>query len=102
LLRARRWLQFTNVRIPRENMLMKWAQVHPDVRISLCLSHGPPPPPRLRIFPLRVRLNKRLQGTFIPPANPALAYTTLVGERLTMVRPSRWWLVRVHSSVRAR
>lgn len=45
LLRARRWLQFTNVRIPRENMLMKWAQVHPDVRISLCLSHGSPPPP---------------------------------------------------------
>jgi len=27
------WIQFTNVRIPRENMLMKWAQVSPDVSV---------------------------------------------------------------------
>jgi acyl-CoA oxidase len=24
------WLQFTHVRIPRENMLMKWAKVSPE------------------------------------------------------------------------
>jgi acyl-CoA oxidase len=24
------WLQFHNVRIPRENMLMRWAQVSPE------------------------------------------------------------------------
>jgi hypothetical protein len=28
------WIQFTQVRIPRENMLMKWAQLSRDVRLS--------------------------------------------------------------------
>lgn len=26
------WIQFNNVRVPRENMLAKWAQVSPEVR----------------------------------------------------------------------
>lgn len=28
------WIQFTQARIPLENMLMKWAQLSPDVRQS--------------------------------------------------------------------
>lgn len=32
------WIQFTQVRIPLENMLMKWAQLSPDVRFLLLLA----------------------------------------------------------------
>lgn len=45
------WIQFTNVRIPRENMLMRWAQVS-------------------------------FNGEYIPPPNPTLVYTSLIGERM--------------------
>ncbi|RIB15097.1 hypothetical protein C2G38_2193207 [Gigaspora rosea] len=48
------WIQFSNVRIPRKNMLMKWSKVTED-------------------------------GKYIPPQNPAIAYTTLIGERLTVL-----------------
>ncbi|CAG8739106.1 24115_t:CDS:2, partial [Racocetra persica] len=49
------WIQFSNVRIPRKNMLMKWSKVTED-------------------------------GKYIPPKNPAIAYTTLIGERLTVLK----------------
>ncbi|CAG8450350.1 14400_t:CDS:10 [Cetraspora pellucida] len=48
------WIQFSNVRIPRKNMLMKWSKVTED-------------------------------GNYISPQNPAIAYTTLIGERLTVL-----------------
>ncbi|CAG8449408.1 16096_t:CDS:10 [Dentiscutata heterogama] len=48
------WIQFSNVRIPRKNMLMKWSKVTED-------------------------------GKYIPPQNPAIAYTPLIGERLTVL-----------------
>lgn len=35
------WIQFSNVRIPRENMLMKWAHVSPDGKYT------PPPNPTI-------------------------------------------------------
>lgn len=49
------WIQFTNVRIPRDYMLMKWAQVSPD-------------------------------GSYRAPPNPAVAYATLIGERLAVTQ----------------
>lgn len=48
------WIQFTHVRIPRENMLMRWATVSPD-------------------------------GTYKALKNQAVAYGTLIGERLVSV-----------------
>ncbi|CAG8483788.1 1261_t:CDS:10, partial [Scutellospora calospora] len=47
------WIQFSNVRIPRKNMLMRWSKVTED-------------------------------GKYIPPQNPAIVYTNLIGERLNI------------------
>lgn len=51
------WIQFTQVRIPLDNMLMKWAQLSRD-------------------------------GAFTAAPNPAMAYNTLIGERLVVIEDS--------------
>jgi acyl-CoA oxidase len=48
------WIQFSHVRIPRTNMMMKWAQVTKE-------------------------------GVYTPSVNPAISYSTLIGERLTLL-----------------
>ncbi|CAI2163913.1 16763_t:CDS:10 [Funneliformis geosporum] len=48
------WIQFSHVRIPRTNMLMRWAKVTQE-------------------------------GKYIPSANPTISYSTLIGERLTVL-----------------
>jgi len=48
------WIQFSQVRIPREQMLMRWAKVEID-------------------------------GSFTAPADSAISYASLVGERVTLL-----------------
>ncbi|RIA93753.1 hypothetical protein C1645_690450 [Glomus cerebriforme] len=48
------WIQFSHIRIPRTNMMMKWAKVTKE-------------------------------GKYIPSINPAISYSTLIGERLSVL-----------------
>jgi uncharacterized protein YwbE len=46
------WIQFSQVRVPKDNFLCRWGQIDSKT------------------------------GKFHPPANPALSYLTLIGERV--------------------
>jgi len=49
------WIQFSSVRVPKDNFLSRWAQIDSKT------------------------------GDFHPSANPALSYLTLIGERILAI-----------------